>query len=124
MATKTSRANSLRSPHNIQITILARSGVIGLALWICLQASWLACLLGAVRQALRRGDLRSAGVILFLLTYWISFLVIASLGVYLEGPMAGIWFWVIFGAGLAAASRVRGAWPGGVLADVPAGGRT
>ena len=112
--------DSLRSPHNIQITILARSGVIGLALWVGLQASWLACLLAAIHQALLRGDLRSAGAILFLLTYWISFLIIASLGVFLEGPMAGIWFWVIFGAGLAAAHCVRDARPGGVLGELPA----
>jgi hypothetical protein len=39
---------------------------------------------------------------LFLLAYWLAFMANASFDVFIEGPMGGIWFWTIFGTGLAA----------------------
>lgn len=107
---------SLRSPHNISMTILARSGVIGLGGWLALQGAWLLCMVGTLRGFLRQGRLRLAGCVIFLFAYWISILVNASFGVFLEGPVAGIWFWVVFGAGLAIALR-----GGAMLPDSDAG---
>ena len=48
------------------------------------------------------GDVRWQGVFFFLLAYWVAFLINASFDVYLEGPMGGMWFWTVWGVGLAA----------------------
>jgi hypothetical protein len=37
-----------------------------------------------------------------LLGYWVAFMANASFDVFIEGPMGGIWFWTIYGVGLAA----------------------
>ena len=39
---------------------------------------------------------------LFLLAYWLAFMINTAFDVFLEGPMGGIWFWTIYGVGLAA----------------------
>ena len=93
---------SLRSPHNGTLTILARSGVPGLVLWGLVQLSWaIGMLVGYYRSRLR-GEGRWAGVFLFLLAYWTAFMLNFTFDVSLEGPMAGIWFWTVYGVGLAA----------------------
>jgi hypothetical protein len=42
-------------------------------------------------------------MLIVILAYWLAMLVNASFDVYLEGPQGGIWFWSVFGLGLAAA---------------------
>ncbi len=93
---------SLRSPHSIHFAILARAGVPGLLIWIGLQASWGLTLLRACLRARRMGETTWVAFFTFLIAYWVAFLVNASFDVYLEGPMGGIWFWTLFGVGLAA----------------------
>jgi hypothetical protein len=92
----------LRSPHNAHLTMLARSGVPGVVLWLLLHLAFAASLIRAYFQARRRGWHDRARVNLWLLAYWIAFIVNASFDVALEGPYGGIWFWCIVGAGLAA----------------------
>ena len=41
---------------------------------------------------------------LFLGAYWLAFLINGSFDVYLEGPMGGIWFWTVYGIGVAPAN--------------------
>jgi O-antigen ligase len=93
---------SLRNPHNGHLTMLARGGVPGLALWLLPQFAWAWGLLGAQVRSRRAGDRRWADLFLFLLAYWLAFMINATFDVFLEGPMGGIWFWTIFGVGLAA----------------------
>jgi hypothetical protein len=93
---------SLRSPHNGHLTILARAGVPGLALWVLAQMSWGYCVIREYRRSRRCGDSRWAAVLLFLFLYWLAFMINASFDVFIEGPMGGIWFWVIYGVGLSA----------------------
>jgi len=93
---------SLRSPHNGHLTILARAGVPGFALWIALQLSFAGGLFASYIRATRTGDRQWANVFVFLMVYWIAFLTNATFDVYLEGPMGGIWFWTVFGAGIGA----------------------
>jgi hypothetical protein len=92
---------SLRSPHNGPLTILARSGVPGAALWILLQGGLCAGLLGVRRRARRAGDHSQAALSVWILAYWTAFTVNSAFDVYLEGPQGGIWFWSVFGVGLA-----------------------
>jgi hypothetical protein len=94
-------ARSLRSPHNGHMMFLARGGVPGLTLWALLQLSFgLALARGYLRQ--RRIDRGWwPRVYLWTLAYWAAFMVNASFDVFLEGPQGGIWFWCVFGFGLA-----------------------
>jgi hypothetical protein len=94
--------HSLRSPHSAHLMILARTGVPGLAIWIILQFGWALAIGSALLRALRAGEHQWTGVFFFLLAYWLAFMINASFDVFLEGPMGGIWFWSLYGIGLAA----------------------
>jgi O-Antigen ligase len=91
----------LRSPHNGHITILARAGVPGLALWALMQGAFSIGLLLAYLRARRDQQDFWARLNLWVLAYWVAFMVNMSFDVYLEGPQGGIWFWSLFGFGMA-----------------------
>ena len=99
--------DALRSPHNGHMTMLARAGVPGFILWLLVHASWAWLMLRSCIHARRRADFNWAGIFLFLLAYWLAFMVNTSFDVFLEGPMGGIWFWTIMGAGIAAVHLYR-----------------
>lgn len=90
-----------RSPHNAHLTILARSGVPGMVLWLVF--------LGVVGASLTQGYFRAqaagldvlAKLNVWVLCYWTAYLVNASFDVYLEGPQGGIWFWCVTGFAIA-----------------------
>jgi O-antigen ligase len=98
---------TLRSPHNGHLTILARAGVPGLSLWLLLQAVFGASLIRAYWRARSRGEYLWARVDLWVLGFWVAFLVNASFDVFLEGPQGGIWFWSLFGFGIAVVEAQR-----------------
>lgn len=91
--------NPLRSPHNAHLTILARGGVPGLALWLATLAIWFGAVAGAHLRAKRRGEAEWAALFVWIGCYVASALINASFDVALEGPMQGIWFWCLFGLG-------------------------
>lgn len=90
-----------RSPHNVLVTLFARSGAIGLAGFLLVigamaQRTW---------QAARRGTPAAAGL-------WSACWVIltsATLGVVLEGPMGAVVFWSLLG--IASAETAAAATP-------------
>ena len=92
---------TLRSPHNVHMTILARSGVVGIALWACVQIAWGVGIAWGHLTARRRGSNQWACMFLFIGCFWAAFLINASFDVVLEGPMGGIWFWTVYGIGIA-----------------------
>jgi len=92
---------TLRSPHSVHMTILARTGVPGLAIWAGMLATFGYGLGWAHLTARRRGDTHWAPIFLFLGCYWAAFLINASFDVFLEGPMGGIWFWSLCGVSIA-----------------------
>lgn len=95
-----SEDETLRSPHNAHMTVLARAGVPGLVLWSAIQATFAAALLLAYVRARRAGRDGWARVDLWILAYWIAFVVNGSFDVFLEGPQGGIWFWSLTGLGI------------------------
>jgi hypothetical protein len=98
---------SLRNPHSIHFSILARSGVPGLLSWIVLNVAFAGSLLLAFLRARAHGQIMWANVHLWLLAYWLAFIVNASFDVYIEGPQGGIWFWSVMGFGIAALELYR-----------------
>lgn len=97
----------LRSPHNGHITILARSGVPGLALWLMVLAAFYATMFRSYLSARRFGQQHFANATLWVLAYTTALLVNMSFDVYLEGPQGGIWFWSVIGFGIALSERQR-----------------
>jgi hypothetical protein len=97
----------LRSPHNIHMTVLARSGVPGLVLWVLMQVAWFTALMNAHIVARRRGEAQWANLFLWVGCYGLAILIDASFDVALEGPMLGIWFWSLFGFGIASTMVYR-----------------
>lgn len=97
----------LRSPHNGHLTVLARAGVPGLALWLLVHFLWGVEVIHRHFQAKAARRRRWQGLFLFLLAYWIAFMANASFDVFIEGPMGGIWLWTIYGVGLAAVWAYR-----------------
>ena len=97
------RKNQLRSPHNVHMTVLARMGAPGAVAWTVMHGTWLYCVWRAYARAKRRRHEEAwAGVFLFLFAYYAAFMINGSFDVFIEGPMGGIWFWSIFGAGVGA----------------------
>jgi len=97
----------LRSPHNVHMTILARAGVPGAAVWILFLVSWLGVIANALLVARRRGDAEWVGLFLWIGCYAASAVINASFDVALEGPVQGIWFWCLIGFGMGAAMVYR-----------------
>ena len=95
------QAQPLRSPHNSHLTFLARSGVPGFIVWIALQVVFGISLFRVYRKAVRAGHHDWAKLNLWVLAYWFAFMVNATFDVFLEGPQGGIWFWCVFGFGIA-----------------------
>jgi O-antigen ligase len=91
--------HSLRSPHNGFMTILARSGVPGLLLW----SAFLLTLTFQVARIwlTKKADQKQRFIAIWFLVCLAGFLFLASFDVFLEGPMAGIWFWSLVGFALA-----------------------
>jgi hypothetical protein len=92
---------ALRSPHNGNMTVLARTGVPGAIIWVALNFVFVFRLLKAYRLANRSGSRFWSGVNLWILCYWLGAFIDMSFDVYLEGPQGGIWFWSIIGFGVA-----------------------
>lgn len=91
-----------RSPHNGSMTVLARMGIPGLALWIVLNAVFAFRILAAYRKAVARGSVFWSSVDLWIFCYWLAIIINMSFDVYIEGPQGGIWLWSIIGFGIAA----------------------
>jgi O-antigen ligase len=97
----------LRAPHSAHLNLLARSGIIGLSLWVAIQVAFAATMFRAGRLAARAGQAWWLGAVGWIGIYWAAAVVNMSFDVYLEGPQGGILYWTVVGAGIAVAAAVR-----------------
>ena len=90
----------VRSPHNINMTVFARTGIVGGSLW----AAMLAIGFGGLFRRVWRGGVRGHAYsperreelvfwLLMLIATWGN----SSVGVLMEGPVLGVWFWFALG---------------------------
>ena len=90
----------IRSPHNFNVTVFARMGIVGILLWSSVLIVGIGSLFGRVWRGSIEGQ-RYTAERRDELTFWILMLVCtvvnSSLGVMMEGPVLGIWFWFALG---------------------------
>jgi len=103
-----------RSPHNVLITIFARMGIVGSAVFLAL----LAIITARTWQSLR-GPQRNAEASAYWCAAWII-LVCACFGVVLEGPMGAVVFWTTLGLANALTLQSPGTPPGSEVVLHPA----
>jgi hypothetical protein len=99
--------HSLRNPHSVHMTMLARGGVPMFCLWIAVQLTFVGTMAIELLRARRAGHTTWESLFFFLAAYWMAFLINGSFDVFLEGPMGGIWFWTVYGTGMGAAMVYR-----------------
>jgi len=92
---------AIRAPHNSHLSFLARAGVPGLVIYAIVQLPWLVGMIATIIRAKLSGYRTWAAVSSFIVAYWAAFMTNANFDIVPEGPMAGMWFWSIFGVGLA-----------------------
>jgi hypothetical protein len=107
----------VRSPHNAHFTMLARSGVPGLVLWITTGLAWYVMLIRSMYMARQRGEERWSNLFLWNICYVSAIIINATFDVALEGPMQSIWFWSLFGFGIGASMIYRWEVAGGGAAS-------
>jgi hypothetical protein len=100
----TNGPNPLRSPHNSHDDILARTGLIGLSIWIALWLGWYWRLVAGCRRLARRGlhVRRQVGVLCVVATT--AILVSSFFDPQLEGAQVAALLWTAFGVGVAVTS--------------------
>jgi uncharacterized protein (TIGR03382 family) len=96
--------DQLRSPHNTHLHILARMGVLGFVLWICLWIGWCRRMVVGCRRLEHHGQhLRRRTAVLCLMVA-AAVLVSTFFDPQLEGPQIAVLLWTTFGIGVAVTS--------------------
>jgi hypothetical protein len=97
----TNEETPLRNPHNSHLSVVARMGLVGFALWGVLWISWAFQLMLLRSRLLQRGRAVEAGLTAWLIISAIMILTNAIFDPTLEGPQVSFWLWTVFGVGLA-----------------------
>jgi O-antigen ligase len=103
--------DTLRSPHNSHLHIMARMGLVGLSLWIALWVGWYWRLIAGCRRLARQGLFLRRQVAVLSLMVITAILVSCFFDPGLEGPQLAALLWTAFGIGVAVTTVRR--WFGG-----------
>jgi hypothetical protein len=95
------QGKSVRSPHNIALTIFARSGVIGLGLWLLLLGTCSWRIVRATVAARRAGQTDHEMLGIWLASFLLVVVLVSLLGVVLEAPFGAAPFYFVLGLGVA-----------------------
>ncbi len=102
--------DATRSPHNSHLDILARTGLVGLLLWIVLWLAWYWRMLAGCLRLAQRGLHTRRQVAVLCLMVTTAILVSSFFDPQLEGAQVAALLWTVCGAGLAVTSF--GGWLG------------
>jgi O-antigen ligase len=91
--------NPLRSPHNSHLDVLARLGLVGIALWIVLWVGWYWRLIAGCQRLLRHGLLVRRRVAVLCLMMVTAVLVGSVFDPQLEGAQVAAILWTACGIG-------------------------
>lgn len=94
----------LRDPHNSDLDILARLGVIGISLWVTLWVGWFYRLVRGCRRLAQRGLYVRRRVAVLCLMVVSATLLSSFFDPQLEGAQVAALLWTAFGIGLAVTS--------------------
>jgi hypothetical protein len=97
--------DSLRSPHNSHLHIVARMGLVGISLWIALWIGWYWRLVAGCRRLARQGLHFRRQVAVLSLMVTTAVLVSCFFDPQLEGPQVAALLWTAFGIGEAVTTR-------------------
>ncbi|NNC91396.1 MAG: O-antigen ligase family protein [Acidimicrobiia bacterium] len=89
----------LRNPHNSHLSVVARMGVLGAALWIGLWTFWFRHLWKARKRFQLVAEDQRSGFLAWCMVAAITMLINGIFDPSLEGPQAAIWLWCIYGLG-------------------------
>lgn len=92
--------DTLRSPHNSHLHIMARLGVVGITLWIALWVGWYWRLIAGCRRLARQGLQARRQVAVLCLMATTAVLVSCFFDPQLEGPQVAAVLWTAFGIGV------------------------
>jgi O-antigen ligase len=95
---------NLRSPHNSDLDVLARLGLIGFALWVAFWAAWYWRLVAGCRRLARAGLPARRQVAVLCLVVVTATLVSSFFDPQLEGAQAAALMWVAAGIGVVVTS--------------------
>jgi O-antigen ligase len=113
---------TLRSPHNSHLHIMARMGLVGLSLWIALWVGWYWRLIAGSRRLMQQGLYARRQVAVLSLMVTTAILVSSIFDPQLEGPQVAALLWTAFGVGVAVTTGRP--WFGGgtaAVAVIPSG---
>jgi len=96
----------LRSPHNVAMTMFARTGIVGLLLWLTMLATWLYAVVRSIELARRKHLHVASDFLLWMTTYVVLILTIAVLGVVLESPVGAVPLFLTMGMALCKAEEI------------------
>ena len=97
----------LRSPHNSQLDIYARMGLIGLGIWIALWALWCTAMMKTRSKFRALGRAFEKGVAEVCLVGVIAILINSYFDPTLESPQVALWLWTLVGIGLGLVAIAR-----------------
>jgi hypothetical protein len=97
----------LRSAHNSHLTVLARVGYPGLALWLSFFAVWTLTMLGFMARRRSRSWASPVRVVAWLTGGALGFVLHSFFDPAMDGPMVGIWVWSLVGLAVAHAASAR-----------------
>ncbi|MET9272584.1 O-antigen ligase family protein [Kribbella sp. NPDC003557] len=106
---------TLRSPHNSHLHILARMGVVGFSFWVALWAVWYWRLIAGCRRLARAGRYRTRQLAVLMMSVCTSVLVSCLFDPQLEGPQIAAVLWTMYGVGIAVTTRKP--WFSGLAAE-------
>jgi hypothetical protein len=93
--------DTLRSPHNSHLHILARMGLVGLSLWIALWVGWYWRMVAGCRRLAREGSYPRRQVAVLSMVVTTAVLVSSVFDPQLEGPQVAALLWTMVGVGVA-----------------------